>query len=64
MLTDMAIQALKANQKLYKLNNRDGMCVVVQPSGAIMFRYHYRVTGRRETLTLGRYGPELPRRRS
>ncbi|MFN3970947.1 MAG: hypothetical protein ACK4L4_06175 [Gemmobacter sp.] len=40
------------------------MCVVVQPSGAIMFRYDYRVTGRRETLTLGRYGSELPRRRS
>lgn len=33
------------------------MYVVVQPSGAIVFRYDYRVNGRRETLTLGRYGP-------
>jgi integrase len=34
------------------------MYVVVQPSGAIVFRYDYRLNGRRETLTLGRYGPE------
>lgn len=34
------------------------MYVLVQPSGAIVFRYGYRLNGRRETLTLGRYGPE------
>ncbi|BAI95406.1 putative integrase [Sphingobium indicum UT26S] len=34
------------------------MYVVVQPSGAIVFRYDYRLNGRRETLTLGRYGPD------
>jgi integrase len=33
------------------------MYVVVQPSGAIVFRLDYRLNGRRETLTLGRYGP-------
>jgi hypothetical protein len=33
------------------------MYVVVQPSGAIVFRMDYRLNGRRETLTLGRYGP-------
>lgn len=27
------------------------------PSGAITFRYDYRLNGRRETLTIGRYGP-------
>lgn len=58
MLTDMAIKALKAQKKLYKVSDRDGMYVVVQPSGAIVFRYDYRLNGRRETLTLGRYGPE------
>jgi hypothetical protein len=31
------------------------MYVVVQPSGAIVFRLT--TAGRRETLTLGRYGP-------
>ena len=34
------------------------MYVVVQPSGAIVFPYDYRLNGRRETLTLGRYGPD------
>ena len=58
MLTDTAIKALKAQKKLYKVSDRDGMYVVVQPSGAIVFRYDYRLNGRRETLTLGRYGPD------
>lgn len=57
MLTDAAIKALKPREKLYKIVDRDGMYVVVQPSGAIVFRLDYRLNGRRETLTLGRYGP-------
>lgn len=57
MLTDVAIKALKPKDKLYKIVDRDGMYVVVQPSGAIVFRLDYRLNGRRETLTLGRYGP-------
>ena len=56
MLTDAAIKALKPKDKLYKIVDRDGMYVVVQPSGAIVFRLDYRLNGRRETLTLGRYG--------
>lgn len=57
MLTDAAIKALKPKEKLYKIVDRDGLYVVVQPSGAIVFRLDYRLNGRRETLTLGRYGP-------
>ncbi|MBN9534239.1 MAG: tyrosine-type recombinase/integrase [Alphaproteobacteria bacterium] len=57
MLTDTGIKALKPRDKLYKVVDRDGMYVAVQPSGAIVFRYDYRLNGRRETLTLGRYGP-------
>jgi integrase len=56
MLTDAGIKALKPKHKLYKVADRDGMYVVVQPSGAVVFRYDYRLNGRRETLTLGRYG--------
>ena len=56
MLTDAGIKALKPKDKLYKVADRDGMYVVVQPSGAVVFRYDYRMNGRRETLTLGRYG--------
>jgi hypothetical protein len=56
MLTDAAIKALKPKDKLYKIVDRDGMYVAVNPSGSVVFRYDYRINGRRETLTLGRYG--------
>lgn len=58
MLTDTSVKALKPHNKLYKVKDRDGMYVAVQPSGAIVFRYDYRLNGRRETVTLGRYGPQ------
>jgi hypothetical protein len=56
MLTDVAIKKLKTKDKIYKVADRDGMYVAVSPSGQITFRYDYRVNGRRETLTIGRYG--------
>jgi integrase len=34
------------------------MYVAVAPSGQITFRYDYRLNGRRETLTIGRYGSD------
>lgn len=33
------------------------MYVTVSPTGTVTFRYGYRLHGRRETLTIGRYGP-------
>jgi hypothetical protein len=58
MLTDLGLKRLKPKGKLYKVADRDGMYVAVAPSGQITFRYDYRVNGRRETLTIGRYGPD------
>jgi hypothetical protein len=34
------------------------MYVSVSTSGQISFRYDYRIHGRRETLTIGRYGDD------
>ena len=56
MLTDTALKHLKPREKSYKVSDRDGMYVVVTPSGSVIFRYDYRLNGRRETLTLGQYG--------
>ena len=56
MLTDTDPRSLKPKNKLYKVSNRDGMYVTVQPSGTIVFRFDDRLHDRRETLTLGRYG--------
>lgn len=57
MLTDTAIKNLKPRDRPYKVVDRDGMYVTVSPAGTVTFRYDYRVSGRRETLTIGRYGP-------
>lgn len=57
MLTDAVLRNLKPKSKIYKASDRDGMYVTVSPSGTVTFRYDYRLNGRRETLTLGRYGP-------
>lgn len=57
MLTDAALKNLRPKTKGYKVTDRDGMYVFVTPTGAISFRLDYRVNGRRETVTLGRYGP-------
>ena len=56
MLTDTALKHLKPKEKLYKVSDRDGMYVLVKPSGTITFRLDYRLNGRRETVTFGRYG--------
>lgn len=56
MLTDAGVKSLKPKEKSYKVADRDGMYLVVQPSGTIVFRLDYRMNGRRETVTLGRYG--------
>jgi integrase len=56
VLTDTALRHLKPKDKMYKVADRDGMYVAVTPSGCLIFRYDYRLNGRRETLTLGRYG--------
>jgi len=58
MLTHTAIKSLKPQYKSYKVAHRDGMYVTVISSGAITFRYDYRLNDRRETLTIGRYGPD------
>lgn len=54
-LTDTKLKNFKAQDKAYKVADRDGMYVVVSPKGTITFRYDYRLAGRRETLTLGQY---------
>lgn len=56
MLTDAALKALKPQEKMYKVTDRDGMYVRVAPSGALSFRLDYRLNGRRETVYLGKYG--------
>lgn len=57
MLADTALRNLKPKSKPYKASDHDGMYVTVSTTGTVTFRYDYRLNGRRETLTIGRYGP-------
>lgn len=61
MLTDTKLRNLKPKDKLYKMNDRDGLYVAVTPKGTVSFRHNYSISGRQETLTIGRYGVELHR---
>lgn len=56
MLTDTKLRNLKPKDKLYKVNDRDGLYVAVTSAGSISFRYNYAIHGRQETVTFGRYG--------
>ena len=58
MLTDTKIKSLKPKDKVYKVADRDGLYVSVSTVGTITFRYDYRINGRRETLTIGKYGAD------
>ncbi|SPB16624.1 integrase [Caballeronia novacaledonica] len=50
------LRNLKPQDKLYKVNDRDGLYVAITPAGSISFRYNYSINGRQATLTFGRYG--------
>ena len=57
MLTDTAISKAKTRKQRYKLADREGLYLAVMPTGKKVFRYEYRLHGRRETLTIGTYSP-------
>jgi len=50
MLSGTKLRNLKPGEKPYKVADRDGLYVVVTPTGTISFRYNYRLSGRQETL--------------
>ena len=57
--TDSALKHLHPQEKMYKVTDRDGMYVLVRPSGTLTFQLDYRMNGRRETVTFGKYGPAV-----
>jgi len=57
-LTETKLRELLAGDRAYKVSDEDnGLYVVVSPSGSRSFRYDYRLSRRRETLTIGRHEP-------
>ena len=62
MLTDTQLKTLKPAEKIYKVTDSQGLYIAVSPAGGKSFRFDYRVDGKRETLTIGRYEDGTPSR--
>jgi len=54
-LTDTALKALKPKAKTYTLADERGLYVEVFPTGGVVWRFRYRINGKQEKLTLGKY---------
>ena len=59
-LTDKRIQAAKPRAKPYPLADAGGLYVDVLTSGSKVWRYSYRIDGKRTKVTIGK----LPRHRN
>lgn len=54
-LTDTAIRALKPKEGRYVVTDARGLVLEVFPTGGMLWHYRYRLNGKRERVTLGRY---------
>jgi len=55
MLTEIKLKALRPRDTLYRVADRDGLCIEVPLSGAFRWRYRYRHQGKPKMLSLGVY---------
>jgi hypothetical protein len=62
MLNDTKLRNLKPRPTRYKVKDRDGLYVLVTPTGCISFRYDYRLNDRRETFVIGRSPAQAKRK--
>ncbi|WP_242184626.1 integrase arm-type DNA-binding domain-containing protein [Sphingomonas sp. CARO-RG-8B-R24-01] len=58
MLTTVQIRSLKPEARPFKVPDADGLFLIVQPSGALLWRFRYKVLGHERKLSLGTF-PEL-----
>lgn len=54
-LTDTAIRALKPKATRYSRTDERGLVLEVFPTGGMLWHYRYRLNGKQERVTLGRY---------
>ncbi len=55
MLTVVQIRALKPAERPFKVSDSDGLYLLVQPSGALLWRFRYRKFGIERKLSLGSF---------
>lgn len=54
-LTDTVLRALKGKERVYTMADDRGLYVEVFPTGGVVWRYRYRLNGKAEKLSLGKY---------
>lgn len=54
-LSDAAIRKLKPKSDRYEVTDQDGLYIEVHPSGRLVWRYRYRLNGKREKYSIGPY---------
>jgi integrase len=54
-LTETGLKVLKPKDKPYTLADERGLYVEVFPTGGLVWRFRYRLNGKQEKLTLGKY---------
>lgn len=54
-LTDTQLKRVKPRTKPYELADGGGLVAEVMPSGTVAWRYRYRLNGKREKVSIGKY---------
>lgn len=54
-LTDLAFRKAKPKEKVYLMNDGDGLHLEVKPSGKKHWRYRYWLNGKENRMSLGEY---------
>lgn len=54
-LADTTVRKAKADEKPYKLSDEKGLYLLINPNGAKLWRYKYRIDGKEKLLALGAY---------
>jgi hypothetical protein len=54
-LTDTAIRGTKPGQKPFKIYDRDGLFLLVNPGGSKLWRWRYHFDGKEKLMALGEY---------
>ncbi|GGG04050.1 MULTISPECIES: tyrosine-type recombinase/integrase [Cysteiniphilum] len=57
-LTIAQLNAIKPKEKQFKVADEKGLYILAKPSGSLLWRFDYRFSGKRKTMSLGSY-PEL-----
>lgn len=55
MLTDTQCRTAKAKEKLYRLNDFNGLYLEVKPNGKKAWRYRFKLNGKSSMFALGEY---------